>query len=57
MHFDRVAAVILDFCHASGYLGDLAKAWYGPATEEAEAQRRRWSHRLKHERAGRWSRK
>lgn len=49
LHFDRVEAVILDFYHASEYLGDLAKAWHGPGTEEAEAQHRRWAHRLKHE--------
>lgn len=48
-HFGRVEAVILDFYHASEHLGDLAKAWHGPGTEEAEAQHRRWSHRLKHE--------
>lgn len=48
LHFDRVEAVILDFYHASEYLGGLAKAWYGPG-EESEAQHHRWAHRLKHE--------
>ena len=49
LHFDRVEAVILDFYHASEYLGDLAKAWYGTGTQEAQTQHKRWAHRLKHE--------
>jgi hypothetical protein len=48
-NFARVEAVILDFYHASEHLGDLAKAWHGAGTKEAEAQHRDWSHRLKHE--------
>jgi hypothetical protein len=48
-NFGRLEAVILDFYHASEHLGDLAKAWHGAGTEAAEAQHRRWSHRLKHE--------
>jgi hypothetical protein len=49
VNFGRVDAVILDFYHASEHLGDLAKAWHGAGTEQAEARHREWSHRLKHE--------
>jgi hypothetical protein len=52
VNFGRVEAVILDFYHASEHLGDLAKAWHGAGTEAAEAQHRRWAHRLKHEGGG-----
>ena len=49
-NFGRVEAVILDFYHASEYLGDLAKAC---ARRRHGGGRRRgigeWSHRLKHE--------
>lgn len=48
-NFGRVEAVILDLYHAAEHLGDLAKAWYSPGTEAAEAAHQRWSHRLKHE--------
>lgn len=49
LHFARVEAVILDFYHASEYLGDLAKAWHGAGSDAAEAQHQQWAHRLKHE--------
>ena len=39
VNFARVEAVILDFYHASEHLGDLAKAWHGPGTEESERHR------------------
>ena len=48
-NFGRVEVVILDFYHASEHLGDLAKAWHGPGTDQAQAQHQRWAHRLKHE--------
>ena len=47
-NFPRVEAIILDFYHVAEYLGDLAKAWH-PKEEDAEAQRAKWCHRLKHE--------
>jgi hypothetical protein len=47
--FPRVDAVILDFYHASEYLGALAKAWEGVGTEPAQARHAAWAHRLKHE--------
>jgi hypothetical protein len=47
-NFPRVEAIILDFYHVAEYLGDLAKAWHA-REDEAEAQRSRWCHRLKHE--------
>jgi hypothetical protein len=48
-HFGRVAAVILDFYHASEHLGDFAKVWCGGDAEAAEAKHTEWAHRLKHE--------
>jgi hypothetical protein len=47
-HFGRLDAVILDFYHASEYLGDLAKSWCAGDAEGAEAQHREWAHQLKH---------
>jgi hypothetical protein len=47
--FGRVDVVILDFFHASEYLGKLAKAWHPADAEQAEALRAGWCHRLKHE--------
>jgi hypothetical protein len=49
VNFGRVEAVILDFYHASEYLGDLAKAWLGVGTGAAKEQYEKWAHRLKHE--------
>jgi hypothetical protein len=49
INFSRVEAVILDFYHASEHLGELAKAWHGADTEEAQAQHGVWAHRLKQE--------
>jgi hypothetical protein len=46
--FPRVEVVILDFWHAAGYLGKLAKALH-PDDEAAGAWRGQWCHRLKHE--------
>jgi hypothetical protein len=46
--FGRLAVVILDFYHASEYLGDFAKAWC-PGDAAAEEAHAAWSHRLKHE--------
>jgi hypothetical protein len=46
-HFGRVDAVILDFYHASEYLGDFAKAWC--SAEDVKSQHAEWAHRLKHE--------
>ena len=40
-NFGRLEAVILDFYHASEYLGDLAKAVHGAGTEAAQACHRR----------------
>lgn len=48
-HFGRIDEVILDFYHASEYLGDLAKAWHGGDADAAEATHEEWSRRLKHE--------
>ena len=36
-HFGRVDAVILDFYHASEYLGDFAKAWCSGDAVAAES--------------------
>jgi hypothetical protein len=52
VNFGRVDAVILDFYHASEYLGDLAKAWLGVGTDAAQQQHETWAHRLKHEGGG-----
>jgi len=49
VNFGRVEAVILDFDHAAGHLGDLARALY-PGDEASRADwLERWCHRLKHE--------
>lgn len=48
-HFGRLDAVILDFYHASEYLGDLAKSWCAGDAEGATAQHQKWAHQLKHE--------
>jgi len=48
-NFGRVDVVILDFYHAAGYLGDLAKALHPADDAAAEAWRGPWCHRLKHE--------
>ena len=49
VNFPRVEAVILDFYHATEYLGDLGRALY-PGDEPArEEWIERWCHRLKHE--------
>jgi len=48
-NFGRVDTVILDFYHATEYLGDLGRALH-PADEDArEAWLADWCHRLKHE--------
>lgn len=49
VNFGRVEAVILDFFHATEYLGDLGRALH-PSDEEARsAWLTEWCHRLKHE--------
>ena len=46
--FPRVEAVILDFYHASEYIGAIGRAWH-PADEEAsKAWSSGWCHELKH---------
>lgn len=53
VNFGRVDAVILDFYHATEYLGELGRALH-PADEEArEAWLGHWCHRLKDE--GGWA--
>lgn len=48
INFPRVEAVILDFYHATEYLGKIAQAWY-PADEEAlKVWMDHWCHDLKH---------
>lgn len=49
VNFGRVEAVILDFCHVAGHLGDLGRALY-PGDESArKGWLDPWCHRLKHE--------
>jgi hypothetical protein len=48
-NFPRVEAVILDFWHATEYVGELSQALHPQDTEAAEDWRRQWCHRLKHE--------
>lgn len=49
MNFPRVAAVILDFWHASEYLAKLAKVLIAQDEEKATAQTQQWSRILKEE--------
>jgi hypothetical protein len=48
VNFPRAEAVILDFYHAAGHLGDWAKALH-PQESEAGRVASEWCHRLKHE--------
>jgi hypothetical protein len=48
-NFPRVEVVILDFYHATEYLGKLAKAWHPGRDEAAETWRQGWCQRLKAE--------
>jgi hypothetical protein len=47
-NFGRVEAVILDFYHATEYLGDLGRALYPNDEDERETWLADWCHRLKH---------
>ncbi len=47
--FPRVEVVILDFWHVSDHLGDLARAMHPHDEAEANEQKGRWCHVLKHE--------
>jgi hypothetical protein len=47
--FGRLDVVILDFYHASEYLGDFAKVWCPGDATAAENQHAEWAHRLKHQ--------
>lgn len=49
VHFGRIEAVILDFYHASEYLGNLARALYPTDEAARESWLGSWCHRLKHE--------
>ena len=49
MNFPRVEAVILDFFHASEYLGKLASALHPHDEEKSRSQAAEWSHLLKGE--------
>ena len=49
VNFGRVEAVILDFYHAAGHLGDLGRALYPSVESTREEWIERWCHRLKHE--------
>jgi hypothetical protein len=48
VNFSRVEAVILDFYHATEYLGDLARALHPDDDEARQAWLCDWCHRLKH---------
>jgi hypothetical protein len=48
-NFPRVEAVILDFYHATEYLGELARVLHPEDEAAAEGWRGEWCHRLKHE--------
>jgi hypothetical protein len=48
-NFPRVEVVILDFWHASEYLGGLSRALHPSDEQAAEQWRGVWCHRLKHE--------
>ena len=48
-NFGRVDAVILDFYHASEYLGDLARTLHPKDESTRKAWLSDWCHRLKHE--------
>jgi hypothetical protein len=48
-NFPRVEAVILDFWHASEYLGKLAKVLHGKDEEAGKKQGEQWSRMLKEE--------
>jgi hypothetical protein len=48
-YFGRVDEVILDFFHASEYLGDFAKAWCPGDSDAAREAHEDWARRLKHE--------
>jgi hypothetical protein len=48
-NFGRVDAVILDFYHATGYLGTLGRALHPDDEAAREAWLGDWCHRLKHE--------
>jgi hypothetical protein len=49
VHFPLVEVVILDFWHASEYLGDLAKLLHPKDEEESKRLHKEWSHIMKHE--------
>ena len=49
VHFPRVEAVILDFCHAADHLGDLARALHPGDEEQSKALKGEWCHIMKHE--------
>ena len=42
------AVRVLDFAHAAGYLGQAARAAFGPSTREANEWLEKWLHELKH---------
>ena len=48
-NFGRVDAVILDFYHATEYLGDLGRALHPDDEDARRAWLGTWCHRLKHE--------
>lgn len=48
-HLGRIDEVILDFFHASEYLGDFAKAWCPGDADAARQRHRDWASRLRHE--------
>jgi hypothetical protein len=49
VHFGRVEAIILDFYHATEYLGDLGRALHPDDEDSRAAWLTAWCHRLKHE--------
>lgn len=49
INFPRVEAVILDFYHASEYLGEIARAWHPTDEDASKAWSKKWCHDLKHE--------
>ena len=48
-NFGRVDAVIVDFYHVTGHLGDLARALYPADEPTREGWLEQWCHRLKYE--------
>ncbi|QJW92618.1 hypothetical protein FTUN_5965 [Frigoriglobus tundricola] len=47
-NFPRVEVVILDFYHASEYLGAIGRAWHPGDEERSKAWSAEWCHALKH---------